>query len=131
MLWCSAALDCGSICLGAVPFVRSGCPCSPAPYFASALPLSAAAAPLPVFGAGAAAEPAISLLPRLRYDPVVEDDFALSVPDNIGQVGVAGDDLRCYAARKQACPAQDHEAPVQRCAKELFHEPEGMTPFVQ
>src|SRR5215216_5184829 len=25
---------------------------------------------------------------RLRYDPVVEDDFALSVPDNIGQVGV-------------------------------------------
>ena len=68
---------------------------------------------------------------RLRYDPVVEDDFALAIPDDVGQVGVAGDDLCRDAACKQSRPAQDDEAPVQRCAEEFFHEPEGMAPFVQ
>src|SRR6187200_2549587 len=77
---------------------------------------------------GAAAGPHFSLFDRLRYDPVVEDDFALAVPHYVREIGVAGDDLGCNATRKQTCPAQDHEAPVQRCAEEFFHEPEGVTP---
>src|SRR5687768_3194288 len=64
---------------------------------------------------------------RLRYDAVVEDDFALAVPDDIRQVGVAGDDLRRNSTCKESRPAQDDKTPVQRCAEEFFHEPEGMS----
>ena len=38
----------------------------------------------------------------LRYDPVVENGFALAIPDDVGQVGVAGNDLCHNTAGKQA-----------------------------
>ena len=39
-----------------------------------------------------------SSISPLRHDAVVEDDFALSVPDDVREVGVAGDDLCSNAA---------------------------------
>jgi hypothetical protein len=32
----------------------------------------------------------------LRNNPAIENFFALVIPDNVGQVGVTGDDLCCY-----------------------------------
>ena len=66
------------------------------------LPLVGRGRPPALAGAGRPQALISAVFNRLRYDPVVEDDFALAVPDDVGQVGVAGDDLGCDAARKQS-----------------------------
>src|SRR6185503_10250842 len=129
MSCCFAAVLPAACLCGRLPLCLSGRPRT----LALVLPMLAdlACGRPPRCRGGAPAGPAISLFTRSRYDPVVEDDFALAVPDYVCEVGVTGDDLGCNATRKQSCPSQYHEAPVQRCAEEFFHEPEGVTPFVQ
>src|SRR5918994_1295669 len=72
-------LCCRAACLRPLPGCLPLCP-SPAARAVSAIavPLSAAAAPLPGIGGQARPQDLQSSSTRLRYDPVVEDDFALS-----------------------------------------------------
>jgi len=65
---------------------------------------------------------------RLLGDQTFINGFTDSVAD---QVAEAGENLQEHTGNGQGQPAEEDEAVVQRRYEQLFHEPEGVTPFVQ